>query len=82
MITPGQVALDSVTYPATTTPQDVQEAAIATAVALYRARGTDGRIASESLGDWSVTYRAEQGDELLPALARALLAPYRWPRVA
>ena len=55
--------------------------AILAAVAFYRRRGTDPNVASESLGDWSVTYaggntaigRSAGG---LPDAAAQLLGPY------
>lgn len=85
-ITPGQVALDVVTYPATTLPEDIQEAAIQAAVQLYRQRGSDPNVASESLGDWSVTYAGTNTaigrGGALPEKVQAMLAPYVLQRVA
>jgi hypothetical protein len=74
-VTPGQVVLSLLT-PATL-PEDVQEAAIITACALYKARGRDTDVSSEAIGDWSVSYfdRAESTSAIPPA-AKALLAPY------
>lgn len=74
-VTPGQKSLDDALT--VTLPEDIQEAAVLTAVALYRRRGTDPNIASESLGDWSVTYaHASSGRGGIPDAARELLAPY------
>lgn len=39
-----------------TLPSDIEEACIQTVVALYRKKGQDRDIQSESLGDYSVTY--------------------------
>lgn len=71
-VTPGQGGT-------VTLPEDIQEAAIQTAVALYRARGVDAAVQSESIGDWSVTY-FDRAREVIPPAAQALLAPYvmRW----
>lgn len=38
-------------------PYDLEEAALVTAVSIYRSRGADRRVQAESLGDASVTYR-------------------------
>jgi len=64
-------------------PYDLEQAALITAVSLYRSRGADRRIASEAVGDASVTYagantaigRGEGG--IIPDDAVALLKPYR-----
>lgn len=77
-VTPGQNYLDSVTYPTVTLPEVVREAAIQTAGNLLKLRGTDPNIKSESIGDWSVSFfDAKTSEQLIPAYARALLAPYR-----
>ena len=82
-VTPGQNSVDPATYPAVTLPEDVQEAAILTACSLYRARGQDQFVASESLGDYSVSYFAAKAEQMgLPPLAQAFLAPYRLLRLA
>lgn len=85
-VTPGQKALDNALT--VTLPEDVQEAAILAAVAFYRRRGVDPGIASEALGDWSVSYRGPNeligvsgGGGGLPDASRALLNPYRALRV-
>ncbi|RYZ42964.1 MAG: hypothetical protein EOO71_05570 [Myxococcaceae bacterium] len=67
-----------------TLPEDVQEAAILTAVQLYRSRGVDSMVASESIGDWSVSYFAAkaEGKSPIPGIAQALLAPYVIHRVS
>lgn len=78
-VTPGQKALDDTLT--VTLPEDVQEAAVIAAVAFYRRRGVDPSVASEQLGDWSVSYRG--GNTVigltsggLPDTALQLLAPY------
>lgn len=58
-------------------PYDIEEAAIITAVSLYRARGADRRVAAESVGDGSATYRLSGGDGIIPQEAVELLAKYR-----
>lgn len=77
-VTPGQKALDATLT--VTLPEDVQEAAVMTAVQLYRSRGLDRNIASESLGDWSVSYAGTNAvigrGGPIPEVAQALLAPY------
>lgn len=79
---PGQRALDASRV--VTLPEDVQEAAILTAVQLYRSRGVDSMVASESIGDWSVSYFAAkaEGKSPIPGIAQALLAPYVIHRVS
>lgn len=73
-VTPGQAALDAALT--VTLPEDLQEAAIQTAVSMYRARGVDQNIASESIGDWSVSYFAEKAraGSVIPGSAQSLLA--------
>ncbi|WP_254625391.1 hypothetical protein [Myxococcus sp. CA051A] len=81
-VTPGQWTLDGALV--VTLPEDVQEAAVLTAVQLYRSRGVDAMVASESIGDWSVSYFAAkaEGKSPIPGAARALLAPYVLYRVS
>lgn len=80
-VTPGQVAVDPSTGPATL-PADIEEAAILEACALYRGRGRDADVSAESLGDWSVSYRERAaGQRLASARAELLLAPYVLRRV-
>lgn len=78
-VTPGQNLLDPGTYPTVTLPEDVIDAAAMTACAWYRSKGLDPNIASESIGDWSISYFDSRTDEgnAVPAPARGLLAPYR-----
>lgn len=84
-VTPGQRVLDgSLTV---TLPEDVQEAATLTAADFYRRQTQDANIASETLGDWSVSYAGTntaigRGVDPLPAIAVQLLAPYRSLRVS
>lgn len=82
--TPGQILLAG--SGTITLPEDVQEAAIITATQIYRQRGTDANVASESIGDWSVTYAGTntaigRGGPI-PERAAALLGPYMRPRVS
>lgn len=84
-VTPGQKAANGALT--VTLPESVQEAAILTAVALYRRRGVDPNIASEAIGDWSVSYRGPNtligvGDGAVPDVARSLLVPYVIRRVS
>ncbi|QDE98303.1 hypothetical protein [Myxococcus xanthus] len=81
-VTPGQQALDGALV--VTLPEDVQEAAVLTVVQLYRSRGVDAMVASESIGDWSVSYFAAkaEGKSPIPGTAQALLAPYVLHRVS
>jgi hypothetical protein len=64
-------------------PHDIEAACLITAASLYRARGADRRIASEAVGDASVTYggvntaigRGAGG--IIPDEAAVLLQAYR-----
>lgn len=56
-VTPGQVAGTSWAGPARSLPYDLEEAVVQTVVALYRKGGQDLTVASESLGDYAVSYR-------------------------
>lgn len=78
-ITPGQRALDNALT--VTLPEDVQEVAALVAAGLYRRRAVDPTLASESLGDWSVSYRAALPSLVLPEV-ESVLAPYRSLRVS
>lgn len=64
-----------------TLPYDLEEAAVQTVVAMYRRMGTDPTIASESLGDYSVTYKNPNAivgvGGLLPDAVLAQLDRYR-----
>lgn len=78
-VTPGQNSLDGATYPTVTLPEDIQEAARIVAASLYRNRGADAMIQSESIGSYSVSYFAEKANAatVIPPTAQALLAPYK-----
>jgi hypothetical protein len=77
-VTPGQNALDAVSFPTVTLPAVVREAAIQTACALLRLKGADPNVKSEAIGDWSVSYfDAKTTESVIPPYAKALLAPYR-----
>jgi hypothetical protein len=78
-VTPAQAAGSSWAGPARSLPFDVEEATVQTAVALYHRGGTDQGVASESLGDYSVSYRGPNsliGVAGVPDGAAALLEPY------
>ncbi|NRD67606.1 hypothetical protein HRD49_38330 [Corallococcus exiguus] len=81
-VTPGQRLLDASRV--VTLPEDVQEAAVLTTVQMYRSRGVDAIVASESIGDWSVSYFAAkaEGKSSIHGTAQALLAPYVIHRVS
>lgn len=82
-VTPGQNSLDNTQV--RTLPYDIEQATIDTCVALYRNRGRDWNVSSETLGGASITYsgantaigRGEGG--IIPDAAVALLRPYRVP---
>lgn len=59
-----------------TLPYDLEQAAIDAAVTMYRQRGLDRGIASEGIGDASVTYRVGETG-MLPDSVLAQLAAYR-----
>jgi hypothetical protein len=81
-VTPNQVASSgwSALLPRTL-PFDIEEATVQAVVARYRRGGTDPEVASESMGSYSVTYRAPPVGGLLPlpASACALLDNYVRP---
>lgn len=84
-VTPGQKALNAALT--VTLPEDVQEAAIISAADFYRRQRQDANVASESLGDWSVSYAGTntangRGVDALPTVAVLLLAPFRSMRVS
>lgn len=59
-------------------PFEIEEACLLTVSALYRKQGIDPTIASESLGDYSVTFAtATEGDWVIPPAAQALLSTHR-----
>lgn len=77
-VTPGQNALDSITYPTVTLPDVVREAAMQTSIGILRLRGVDPNVQSEAIGDWSISFFDSKTEEqVIPAYARALLAPYK-----
>jgi hypothetical protein len=78
-VTPGQKAANGALT--VSVPEDLQEAANMVAVNLYKRRTLDQTLAAESLGDWSVTYRAALPALLGPDVV-ALLAPYVRYRVS
>lgn len=76
-VTPAQVVSPLVR----SLPFDIEEATIQTAVGLYRRGGADGTIGSESLGDYSVSYRLPNSiigvGGIIPDSVLAQLAAYR-----
>jgi hypothetical protein len=66
-----------------TLPAEIEEACIQTVVSMYRKRGQDRDIQSESLGDYSVTYAGSNTaigrgtGGVIPDAAVALLRKYR-----
>lgn len=60
-----------------TLPFNIEEACLLTVSALYRKQGIDPTIASESLGDYSVTFANPTGAGLLSEAAQALLSTHR-----
>lgn len=61
-------------------PYDIEEAALQTAVALYRGNGRDPSVSSEALGDYSVSYRGEVNPAgIIPPNVIAMLDKYRRP---
>jgi hypothetical protein len=73
-ITPGQVALQAADV--VELPADIEQAALEVITAMWRRKGKDRGVASQSLGSGSITYR-ETDVGPIPRSARALLAPYR-----
>lgn len=77
-VTPYQASSLALTR---TLPYDVEQACLETVTALYRRRGMDPTIASESMGDASVSYFGTntaigRRGGVIPDTALALLAPY------
>lgn len=81
-VTPAQATSVAWAGPARSLPFDVEEAAVQTAVTMYHRGGQDTGVASEGLGDYSVSYRAPNVVGVvnpLPDSAQALLASYVRP---
>lgn len=82
-VTPAQAASPGWAGPARSLPYDIEEACIQTAVGVYRGLGNDKSIASESLGDYSVSYRNPNsligvgGGGVIPDGVMPQLAAYR-----
>jgi hypothetical protein len=80
-VTPAQAALEPALT--RTLPLDIEHAALLTVGALWRARGEDPSISSETVGDVSFSYRGRNtaiGVNLagiIPDAAALLLSPYR-----
>lgn len=78
-VTPAQATSAGWAGPARSLPYDLEEAAVQTAVQLYRRGGQQGDIAAESLGDYSVSYRAVSLGGVIPDAVLPLLARYVRP---
>lgn len=80
-VTPAQATSEAWAGPVRSLPYDLEEACVQTVVGLYRRGGLDPSIASEALGDYSVSFRspnlAAGAGGVIPESALALLAPYR-----
>lgn len=77
-VTPAQATSGGWAGPARSLPFDLEEACLQVVSALYRRQGSDPTVASESLGDYSVSYRAPTGIAgLLPDTVLAQLERYR-----
>jgi hypothetical protein len=80
-VTPVQAAGGG--SPTRTLPYEIEEACIATVTSLYRGKGRDSAVASEALGDYSVSYRAPNSligvgsAGIIPDSVLAQLNPYR-----
>lgn len=81
-VTPAQAASTGWGGPARSLPADIEAAVIDAVVSRYRGMGVDSRIASETVGDASVTYRnATVTDSGLPPSAEGLLLPHVRPEL-
>lgn len=84
-VTPAQAATTGWAGPARSLPEDLEEACVQTVVALHRRGGMDPNVASESLGDASITYRNPNtaiglgGGGLIPDQAMRALENYVRP---
>lgn len=84
-VSPAQAATVGWAGPARSLPYDLEEACVQTVVGLYRRGGLDPNVASEALGDYSVSYRAPNAivgvgvgvGGIIPDSAVVMLAPYR-----
>lgn len=79
-VTPAQATGAGWAGPSRSLPYDLEEACVQTVVGLYRRGGSDPNVASEALGDYSVSFRAPSaagGVGIIPENALALLLPYR-----
>lgn len=82
-VTPAQAAGVGWVGPARSLPYDIEEACIQTVIGLYRGNGKDPSIATEGLGDYSVSYRGANAivgvGGILPDSVLAQLARYSRP---
>jgi hypothetical protein len=73
-VTPGEVAINPAL--SATVPEDLEYATVLLAASFVRRARADDNVAAESLGDWSVTYRAA-GGLMIGSDVAALLSPFR-----
>ena len=82
-VTPVQAVSAGWVGPARSLPYDLEEACVQTVVSLYRKGGADQTIASEALGDYSVSYRTPNigvgAGGIMPDSVLAILDSYRRP---
>lgn len=79
-VTPAQAATIGWSGPARSLPDDLEHACVETAVSVYRRGGADRDVQSESLGDYSVSYRGEvSAGGIVPAAVLPQLDAWRRP---
>lgn len=76
-VTPAQAATQGWAGPARSLPYDIEEACVQTVAGLYRRGGADPLIQSESLGDYSVSYRGIGAGGIIPDHVLSILDRYK-----
>ena len=77
-VTPAQAAGTGWAGPPRSLPYDIEHVALETITALYRRGGADRDVVSESLGDYSASYRQDVGaGGMIPAALLPQLDVYR-----
>lgn len=76
-VTPAQADTAGWGGPARSLPEELEQACIDTVTALYRSGGNDPSVSSESMGDYSVTYRDSHQAGVIPARAMPMLDMWR-----
>ena len=76
-VTPAQATSNGWAGPARSLPFDLEDACLQLCAGLFQGRGRDGAVQSESLGDYSVSYRADA--QLITPAVESILALYRRP---